>query len=182
MYARSPEQRRAASARELAATLYREHHRRLSGLAHEHCGRWSDPEDAIQEALAIFVASYDPESGSPALPWLLLALKRICWAATDRRRFEARLGVAGSGSGALEALIDTRAALGSDPPAAAIRSERARETRAAMERLQSDQRRAISLLAIGYSYEEIAELTGLTTKQVDHRMQDARAALRTRSG
>lgn len=47
-----------------------------------------------------------------------------------------------------------------------------------MEAMRSQQRRALSLLALGYSYREIAERLGLSEKQVDHRLQDARAALR----
>ena len=182
MYASSPEQRRAAKARELATTLYADHYDRLHAAARRHCDGWADPEEALQEALAIFVASFDPEAGSPPLPWLLLTLKRLCWAAGDRRRFEARLGVTGAGSGELEAAINTRAAVGGvDPLAAAIQSERARETREAMARLQPEHRRAISLLAIGYSYGEIGELTGLTPKQVDDRLQRTRAALRAQA-
>jgi DNA-directed RNA polymerase specialized sigma24 family protein len=47
-----------------------------------------------------------------------------------------------------------------------------------MASLPSEQRRAISLLAIGYSYGEIAELTDATQRQVDRRLQGARARLR----
>ena len=182
MYATSPEQRRAAAARELAGTVYSKHYAELRAAARGHCGRWADPEEALQDALAIFVASYDPEAGSPPLPWLLLTLKRLSWAAPERRRMEARIGAAASGSDALERLAGTTAAITADPAAAAMRAERVRTTREAMVQLPSEQRRAISLLAVGYSYGEIAELTDATPKQVDRRLQGARARLRGASG
>jgi hypothetical protein len=57
----------------------------------------------IDFALAIFVAPFDPEAARPSLPWLLLALERLYWAASDHRRFGARLGVTGAGTGELDA-------------------------------------------------------------------------------
>jgi RNA polymerase sigma factor (sigma-70 family) len=181
MYASSPEQRRAAKARELAATLYSEHYAELRAAARGHCAKWADPEDALQEALAIFIASFDPDAGSPPLPWLRLTLKRLSWAATERRRMEARIGTAASGSAALERLAGATAAITADPAAAAMRAERVRTTREAMVQLPSEQRRTISLLAIGYSYGEIAERTDATPRQVDRRLQGARARLRDAS-
>ena len=41
--------------------------------------RWTDPEDAVQEAFAIFLADYDPEARR-RLPWVSLTLRRLCWA------------------------------------------------------------------------------------------------------
>jgi len=178
MYATNPEQRRAAGARELAATLYSDHHAELRAAARGHCGDWADPEEALQEALAIFVARFDPDVGSPPLAWLLLTLKRLSWAATERRRMEARIGTSASGSDALERLAGTTASRTADPAAAAMRAERVRTTREAMVQLPSEQLRAISLLAVGYSYGEIAERTDATPRQVDRRLQGARARLR----
>ena len=179
MYASSPEQRRAARARELAAALYSEHYAELRAAARGHCGKWADPEDALQEALAIFIASFDPDAGSPPLPWLRLTLKRLCWAAAQQRRTEARVGIAGSGSDALEQSVSSKVAIGDDPADTAVRTERVRAMGEAMVQLPSEQRRTISLFAVGYSYSEIAGLTGVSPKQVDRRLQGARTALRT---
>ena len=178
MYARSPEQRRAARARELAGTLFSEHYAELHGAARRHCDRWADPDEALQEALAIFIACFDPGAGSPALPWILLTLKRLSWAAADRRRTEARIGASGSDPHPVEHLAGDASPVEPDPTSAAVRAERVRTIGRAMASLPSEQRRAISLLAIGYSYAEIAELTDATQRQVDRRLQSARTRLR----
>lgn len=174
MYATSPEQHRAAEVRDLAATIYTEHHDRLRNIALGNCGRWAEAEDAIQEAFAIFIASFDPASGSPPLAWLMLTLKRRCWAATDRRRMATRRGIAGNGYCPATRMVD-QAEGRADTVGAA---ERVRQTREGMERMKPEQRRALSLLALGYSYSEIAERVGLSEKQVDHRLQGARVVLR----
>lgn len=176
MYATSPEQRRAARARELAATLFSDHYAELHEAARRHCGRWADPDEALQEALAIFVACFDPDASSPPLPWTLLTLKRLSWAAAERRRTEARIGASGSNPHAVEQLAGDASPVEADPTASVVRAERVRTIREAMASLPSEQRRAISLLAIGYSYREIAELTGATLRQVDRRLQGGRAS------
>jgi len=177
MYATTAEQHRAAKVRELAATLYTEHYHRLRGIAYSNCGPWAEPEDAVQEAFAIFIAEYDPEAGSPPERWLALTLKRLCWAASARRRMAARMGIAGIGYYSDGPPFD-QAVSDADTAAEAERRERVRQTRAGMRTLPSGQRRALSLLALGYSHREIGERLGLSEKQVDHRLQDARAGLR----
>lgn len=177
MYATTPEHERAVKVRELAADLYAEHYHRLWGIAYSNCGRWTDPEDAVQEAFAIFIAEYDPEAGSPPEHWVALTLKRLCWAATARRRMAARIGIAGIGHDS-DGPPFAQAVSGADTAAEVERAERVRRTGAGMRTLPSGQRRALSLLALGYTYGEIAERLGLSEKQVDHRLQGARAALR----
>jgi len=173
----TPEQERAVKVRELAADLYTEHYHRLRGIAYGNCGRWTDPEDAVQEAFAIFIAEYDPEAGSPPERWLALTLKRLCWGTTARRRMAARMGIAGIGFDS-DGPPFGQAVSDVDTATEVERSERVRRTRAGMSSLPSQQRRALSLLALGYSYREIGERLGLSEKQVDHRLQGARAALR----
>lgn len=177
MYATAAEQRRVAKTRELAATLYVEHRAHLMGVACANSRRRAEAEDAVQEAMAIFVASYDPASGSPPLPWLTLTLKRVCWAMAGRQRAAEARGIAGTGYGP-DTPLTRQAVSGADIPAAAERAELKRRTREGMRRLQPEQRRALSLLALGYSYREIAERLGLSEKQVDHRLSAGRTVLR----
>lgn len=181
MYAATAEHDRAVKVRELAADLYTEHYHRLRGIAYSNGGRWAEPEDAVQEAFAIFIAEYDPEAGSPPERWIALTLKRLCWARTARRRMAVRMGIAGVGFDS-DGPPFAEAVSGADTAAEAERGERVRRTRAGMQGLPSPQRRALSLLALGYSYSEIAERLGLSRKQVDHRLSDAREALRGAAG
>lgn len=177
MYATTAEHERTARVRELAADLYTEHYHRLRGIAYSNGGRWADPEDAVQEAFAIFIAEYDPEAGSPPLAWLTLTLKRLCWGAADRSRMATRRGISGTGYCPATWMVN-QAEGDADTVATVEHRERVRRARAGMKAMPSQQRRALSLLALGYSYREIAERLGLSDKQVDHRLQGGRAALR----
>ena len=179
MYATTAEQCRAAKVRELAATLYTERCRYLRSIARKQGGRGVDPDEAVQEAFALFITHYDPQGGSPPLAWLTLTLRRWCWAARDRRRHAGRLGATPSGLAAPDEPWWREWRLAVEDEDAAGRFDRISEVSAGMKRLQPQQRRALSLLALGYSYSEIAERLGLGEKQVDHRLSAGRAALRS---
>lgn len=177
MYATSSEQTRRARVDALATRLYRERYEELRRLARRHGAPWIDPDEAVQDALASFVAAYDPEGGSPPLAWLGLTLKRRCWALRERHRMAHELGATPSGLGGPDEPWWRQSRLRVEDGDIAGRLDRVRETRAAMSRLEPDQRRALSLHAAGYSYRQIAGLTDATAKQVDRRLQDARAVL-----
>lgn len=53
MYATTAEERRATTARELAAALYVEHRAHLIGVACANSRRRAEAEDAVQEAMAM---------------------------------------------------------------------------------------------------------------------------------
>ena len=102
-------------------------------------------------------------------------VERACWASRDRL---AR--VVPTGQDAPEGLNHPRAR-----PALrrrwrpAERSERAREVGRRMARLKPARRRALSLLAVGYSYAEIGELTGFSRTKINRSLAEGPAALRS---
>lgn len=154
-----------------AERLFAENRRRLLAIARGHCSSPDDAEEALQDALVLFIEHFDPASGSPPLPWLMLTLKRRCWAIYGRRR---QLG-------------ELLAALGEEAAVARERrtvedlaeiNERARALRRRMQALPLEEQRALTLLASGHSYAEIAERFGSTPKRIDHALQRARATLR----
>jgi RNA polymerase sigma factor (sigma-70 family) len=57
-------------------------------------------------------------------------------------------------------------------------AEAAADLDAAMRSLKPDQRRALTLLALGYSYAEIAERSGWTRTKVNRSLTEGRARLR----
>ena len=53
------------------------------------------------------------------------------------------------------------------------------ETRERMARLKPDERRALSMIAFGYSYAEIGERNGWSYRKVNRCLTEGRAALRS---
>ena len=100
----------------------------------------------------------------------MLTLKRRCWAIYGRRRELAQR---------LTEAADERVALceaRSVEELAEIDDEAARLGRG-LKALRPEERRALALLAVGYSYREIGERCGWTPKRVDRCLQRGRAKL-----
>jgi RNA polymerase sigma factor (sigma-70 family) len=149
----------------LAEQLYRERRRYLLGIAHHNGAGAEDAEEAVQEAFAAFIRAFDPGRGAPALAWLTLTLKRECWARSRRRQRP---------SAELEAMPDDLPG-----PAQSIeRTENLLEARHHLARLKPAERRALGLIAAGYSYREVGEITGWTHTKINRCASEGRAALR----
>ena len=107
------------------------------------------------------------------MAWLTLTLKRRCWALyrLQRRGWEQSSG------------RDVDRCCGEEVPGGCGAdqlelAEEVVETRNRLGELKRDERRALSLLAVGYSYREIGELTGWTYTKVNRCLAEGRAALR----
>ncbi len=142
-----------------------------------------DAEDALQDACVQFLRAYNgPADLSAALPWLLLAVKHSAWKlGARRRRCEALVALDSTGApdGERPALtaVDERPG----PAERAERSERLAERRFALARLKPDERTALTLFALGYSYREIAARQGWTYTKVNRCLAEGRDRLRALS-
>lgn len=156
------------------------HGARLRRQARYHSSCSTDAEDALQDACVQFLRSYNgPADLLAALPWLLLAVKHSAWKlGARRRRCEA-----------LVALSPTDAPDGERPALTALderpgpaerteRSEHLAERRSALAQLKPDERTALLLFALGFSYREIAARQGWTYTKVNRCLSEGRAALR----
>jgi RNA polymerase sigma factor (sigma-70 family) len=138
-----------------------------------HSERSQDAEDALADACVQFLRHYNgPDEGEDALRWLLLVAKRCAWEIARRRRrrredlqqsFEAE---------------ETGGASEGDPAEGAERAEEAERVLAAIGRLIPDERDALVLFGLGYSYREIARLRGWTYTKVNRRLNEGRARVR----
>jgi RNA polymerase sigma factor (sigma-70 family) len=146
MYA-STDQPSRERVKALAEQLYRERRRYLLRIALRNAAGPADAEEAVQEAFAAFIRAFDPDGGAPPLAWLTLTLKRECWA---KRRKTLRLS-AGQEPIAVEA---------PGPEQSIERAEAVVKARERLALLKSAERRALGLIAAGYTYREVGEITG----------------------
>jgi RNA polymerase sigma factor (sigma-70 family) len=151
----------------------------LRRQARRHAQLGADSEEALQSACALFIERYNPAANP--LAWLHTTIKREAWRLAKRssRRRELTITAVPRPDGDGE--VDLSDAF-PDPAELAESGEEVRSCRAALARLKPDQRTALLLLGLGYSYEEIGELRGWTYTKVNRCIAEGRAALRRRSG
>jgi RNA polymerase sigma factor (sigma-70 family) len=151
----------------------------LLAQARRHSQLSDDAEEALQSAYALFIERYDCRFD--ALPWLLTTIKREAWRIAKRAHRRRELAITAApradGQGTTD-LTDAFPDPDADPFERACRNQFTADSRAALERLKPDQRRALLLLGFGYSYAEIAESRGWTMRKVNRCLSEGRAALR----
>ncbi len=168
---------RRARAEAMAARLYAEWRARLLAVARRHAANDDDAEEALQDSFLIFIEKADPDALENPVGWLTLVLKRECW--TRRRRMlRASAGQEADPSlGEVGFVLDNIEHPGRGPEELAELGERVRLTRDLLAQLKPDERRALSLKALGYSYIEIGELTGWTHTKINRCMAEGRKRL-----
>jgi RNA polymerase sigma factor (sigma-70 family) len=155
---------------------------KLRRQARIHSQRPDDAEDALQEACVQFLRYYDgpPEE---ALRWMYVVVKRCAWAIGRRAARSRETGYElpstdGAGEERETIVRDDRPG----PAEAAERREAASERFALLVDLKPDERTALLLLGLGYSYDEIARGQGWTYTKVNRCVAEGRADLRRRLG
>ncbi|MGH2938636.1 MAG: sigma factor [Solirubrobacterales bacterium] len=78
-------QTRWRSVDRLAGELFTTRRAQLLRVARRNAACGADAEEALQEAFAAFLETYDPAGGAPPLAWLTVVTKRACWRAKGRR-------------------------------------------------------------------------------------------------
>jgi RNA polymerase sigma factor (sigma-70 family) len=155
----------------LAGRLYARERGRLLAIARQNSDRPEDAEDAVNEAFCLFLGRFEPARFREPVAWLTTTLKRVCWQKARRGHVRHERPEFGQE-------LERRAPGGGDPAERAETLALAGEVRAGMERLKPQERRVLGLLAFGYSYREIIELTGWTHTKVNRCSAEGRARLR----
>lgn len=162
------------------ATLLGEVIERYGRIMRAHARRHSrnseEAEDALQDACLIFLAKYEgPADVERAIAWLSVVTRHRAWQIGRRERREAtrRSSVPAEGDPLAGLISGSR---GPDELAeiAALTTLRI----ANLWRLKRNERIALVLLAIGYSYAEIGERLRWTQTKVNRCIFEGRAALR----
>ncbi len=154
--------------RDLALRLVSEQGQSLLAVARRHSLCADDAHDACQRALEILLRRADSLDPETAAAWLRTVVKHEAMAVrTSRRRIVGPVEVDLDHSEARElAPTDERAA----------DSERAGRSTEALSRLKPNEVRALVLKARGYSYREIAEMTGWSYTKVNRCLTEGRRA------
>jgi len=151
---------------------------KLRSQARLHAQRPSDAADAMQEACVQFLRYYDGPA-EEALRWMYVVVKRCAWAigrrASRLRETDFELSCA---DGEERAVLPAGESLG--PAEKVERNEAISERFALLEGLKPDERRALLLLGMGYSYREIGQGLDWTQTKVNRCIAEGRAALRAR--
>jgi RNA polymerase sigma factor (sigma-70 family) len=137
-----------------------------------------DAEDAFQRALEILLLKAPPGEARDLIRWMQTVTKHEALAI--RRGRERQLS-APRPLGESEETIDWVAlipAAGAGPAERAERREELARSREALQSLKPAELRALTLLAEGYSYAEIGELTGWTRTKVNRCLAEGRERFR----
>ena len=176
MYSSTPEQRRDARVKTLADRLYRERYQYLLRIATRHAPNHADAEEAVTEAFASFIRAYDPDSEAPPLAWLTTAAKRNCWAAYRAQHLDRSAGQETATDSEGRGFSAESIPSGDTSPEQLL--ERVQETRARLAELKPAERRTLSLIAAGYSYAEVGEITGFSYTKINRCAAEGRERLR----
>jgi RNA polymerase sigma factor (sigma-70 family) len=173
------DRQRRTSAERLAREIYGERRGYLLAIARRHSIGAADAEDALQEAFIAFIRSFDPDRGAHPLAWITLVLKRACWERRRREHLDRRAGQElNPDEAGLGVRLESLDGPTRSPQEWVELGAEVAELRNDLARLKEDERRALSLLAWGYSYEEIRGLTGWTYTKVNRCVAEGRARLR----
>jgi RNA polymerase sigma factor (sigma-70 family) len=176
---RAPASADSDAARKRAAVeTYSRHEATLRRTARRYSICADDADDALQRALEILLRKAPSEDPRELIRWTQTVVKHEALAVRrDRERI-----LAGPASRRPEpdaedwvAMIPSRA---DGPPERAERHEAVARSREALQSLKPQELRALTLLAEGYSYREIGEITGFSQTKINRCLAEGRERFR----
>jgi RNA polymerase sigma factor (sigma-70 family) len=134
-----------------------------------------DAEDAYQRALEILLVKAPSDRPRELIRWTKTVVKHEALAVRHYR--ERMLGIEGHEA---DDPVAQLAAVGAGPDERLERRERVARTREALQALKPAELRSLTLLAAGYSYAEIGEITGFSQTKVNRCLVEGRERFRLR--
>ena len=159
-------------ARAATQRLIARHGAQVMRTARRYSVTAEDAEDAYQRAVEIMLTKAPDIPDAELLPWLKTVVKHEAFA-IRRQHGCVALGVDGTLEGASEAEASI-AAPAPSPSEQTERFERLRLGAEAIRHLKPQEIRAMTLLAEGYSYQQICEETGWTYTKVNRCLAEGR--------
>jgi RNA polymerase sigma factor (sigma-70 family) len=132
-----------------------------------------DAEDAYQRAMEILLVKAPSDRPRELIRWMKTVVKHEALAV---RRYRERM--LGGENGGLDDPIARIATGGAGPGERLERSEQIARSREALQALKPAELRSLTLLAAGYSYAEIGEITGFSQTKVNRCLAEGRERFR----
>lgn len=167
-----------ASRKRAAVETYARHQAALRRTAGRYSLCADDAEDALQRGLEILLRKAPTEDPRELIRWTQTVVKHEALAL---RRERERI-LAGPAARRTEADAEDWVTLipapDDGPPERAERREAVARSREALQALKPQELRALTLLAEGYSYREIGEITGFSATKVNRCLAEGRERFR----
>jgi RNA polymerase sigma factor (sigma-70 family) len=168
-----------AARKRVAMETYARHEAALRRTARRYSLCADDAEDALQRGLEILLRKAPSEDPRELIRWTQTVVKHEALA-VRRERERILAGPAGNvqqpDGEDWVALIPSSS---DGPPERAVRREAIARSREALQSLKPQELRALTLLAEGYSYVEIGEITGFSATKINRCLAEGRARFRS---
>jgi RNA polymerase sigma factor (sigma-70 family) len=167
-----------AARKRAAIEMIAEHEGSLKRTARRYSLDAEDAEDAYQRALEILLVKAPTTDPRELIRWTQTVIKHEALALRQSR--ERLLGYGGrkAAEGTSADLVALIPAGGDSPEEQVERREAIARSREALQALKPAELRALSLLAEGYSYAEIGEMTGFSQTKVNRCLAEGRERFR----
>ncbi|MFN8215439.1 MAG: sigma-70 family RNA polymerase sigma factor [Solirubrobacterales bacterium] len=168
---------RAAARKRAAVETYARHERALRRTARRFSLCEDDAEDALQRGLEILLRKAPTEDPRELIRWTQTVVRHEALA-VRRERERILAGPAALPGSEGEDWVTLIPATADGPPERAERSEAVARSREALRTLKPAELRALTLLAQGYSYREIGEITGFSATKINRCLAEGRERFR----
>lgn len=162
-----------AGRKRAAAELVSRKDAELRRIARRYSLCEDDAEDAYQRALEILLVKAPSDRPRELVGWMKTVVKHEALAVRHYR--ERMLGI---GADEVGDPVERLASAGTGPDERVEQRERLARSREALQTLKPAELRSLTLLAAGYSYAEIGEITGFSHTKVNRSLAEGRERFR----
>lgn len=166
-----------AARKRAAVETYARHEATLRRTAQRYSLCADDAEDALQRSLEILLRKAPTDDPRHLVKWTQTVVKHEAMA-VRRERERILVGPLATGAKTAEEWIALLPAAADGPPERAERRESIARGREALQALKPRELRALTLLAEGYSYAEIGEITGWSRTKINRSLAEGRERFR----
>jgi RNA polymerase sigma factor (sigma-70 family) len=167
-----------AARKRAAVEIYARNETELRRVAHRFSLCTDDAEDALQRGLEILLCKAPTDDPRQLIKWMQTVIRREALAIRHERERDLSGPAAVQAERDREDWVSRLPASADGPPEQAERQEAVGRWREALRALKPQELRALTLLAEGYSYAEIGEITGYSPTKVNRCLAEGRERFR----
>jgi RNA polymerase sigma factor (sigma-70 family) len=167
-----------AARKRAAVEAYAQDEKTLRRTARRYSLCLDDADDALQRSLEILLRKAPSDDPRELIKWMQTVVKREAMAVRKERERMLAGPAAFEPEPGMDDWVNLLPAKSEGPPERAEREETIARSREALRALKPHELRALSLLAHGYSYVEIGEITGYSARKVNRSLAEGRERFR----